>query len=70
MSACPRVEIIRCPLYIESHTGSGRGCVDDMMQPCMVARGEMNFQDAVLELARAGVAHTGMLEVLNPVGHS
>ena len=66
--ACPRGNIARCPLYIESHTGSGRGCVDDMLRPCMVGRGEMNFQKAVLKLARAGVAHPGMLEALNPIG--
>lgn len=67
---CPLDDISRCPLYIESHAGSGRGCVDDLMRPCMVARGEMDFQSAVIELARVGVAHRGMLAALNPVGHS
>jgi hypothetical protein len=62
---CWLPNLIRCPLYIESHVGRGLGCVDDMLLPCMVDRGEMNFQAAVLDLARRGISHPGMIESLN-----
>lgn len=62
---CHLRDIARCPLYIESHTGSGLGCVDDMREPCRVDRGELAFQGAVLDLAARGIAHPRMLEVLN-----
>jgi hypothetical protein len=65
INMCHLPDISRCPLYIESHVARGLGCVDDMMLPCMVERGEMDFQFQVLELARRGIAHPGMLEVLN-----
>jgi hypothetical protein len=66
---CPAgKDIARCPLYIESHVGRGLGCVDDLMRPCRVKRGEMDFQTAVLALAGRGIAHPGMLETLNPIG--
>lgn len=67
-NACPMSDIGHCPLYIESHVGRGRGCVDDMAQRCLVARGKMNFQTALLALASEGVAHPGMIESLNTVG--
>ena len=35
-----------CPLYVESHMGSGTGCVDDLVLPCLVERGEMDFDAA------------------------
>ncbi len=66
---CPaHRDISRCPLYIESHVGRGLGCVDDMALPCLVKRGEMEFQTAVLALAIRSIAHRGMLEALNPIG--
>lgn len=68
LSGCPRGDIAKCPLYIESHVGRGMGCVDDMAQPCLVARGRMDFQLAVLTLAQRGIAHPGMLAALNPMG--
>ena len=66
---CPAgPDISRCPLYIESHVGRGLGCVDDIAMPCVVKRGLMDFQTAVLVLASRGIAHRGMLEALNPIG--
>lgn len=62
---CWRSDITKCPLYIESHVGEGLGCVDDMLQPCMVDRGEMNFETAIMELARRGRRYPGMIEALN-----
>lgn len=66
--ACPRGDIAHCPLYIESHIGRGFGCVDDMARPCKVQRREMNFQTAILELCRHGIAHPGMIEAIATVG--
>lgn len=57
-----------CPLYIESHCANGGGCVDDMSQDCLVARGKMNFQAAVLDLAKRGINHPGTLESVQTVG--
>jgi hypothetical protein len=37
-----------------------------MLQPCLVRRGEMDFQQAVLELAADG--RDGTLELLNVIG--
>lgn len=65
---CPASNIARCPLYIESHVGRGLGCVDDLMRPCKVKRGEMDFQMAVLTLAGQRISYPGMLEALNPIG--
>lgn len=62
---CWRADKTKCPLYIESHVGSGLGCVDDMLQPCMVDRGEMDWQAAIVELARLGRRYSGMIEALN-----
>lgn len=62
---CPVQNIRKCPLYIESHVGRGHGCVDDMAQPCLVARGKMDFQFAVLALAARSIAHPGMIEAIN-----
>lgn len=66
--ACPMGDIAHCPLYIESHNAGGLGCVDDMLQPCMVKRGKMDFQNAILELARRGIAHPGMIQAIRTVG--
>ena len=68
---CPMLangEIAHCPLYIESHNAGGLGCVDDMSQPCMVARGKMNFQAQILLLASKGIAHPGMIQAIRTVG--
>lgn len=62
---CHLSDIAHCPLYIESHTGSGLGCVDDMSAPCRVARGAMNFQSAIYELIARGIVHPGMVAMLN-----
>lgn len=67
---CPLPEISLCPLYIESHVARGLGCVDDLARPCMVARGEMDFQSAVINLASRGIAHPGMLQALNTAGRA
>jgi hypothetical protein len=61
-------DISHCPLYIESHIGRGLGCVDDMSQPCLVSRRKLNWQNAILELARRGIAYPGMIESLNTIG--
>ena len=61
-------DIAHCPLYIQSHCTSGGGCVDDMSQDCLVARGKINFQTAVLKLAKRGVSHPGMLESVQTIG--
>lgn len=69
--ACPFSRdhnIAHCPLYIESHVGRGLGCVDDMSQPCKVARGKMDWQAAILDLAARGIAYPGMIESLHTVG--
>jgi hypothetical protein len=67
--SCPATtDIAHCPLYIESHNAAGLGCVDDMSQPCMVARGKMNFQRQILMLASKGISHPGMLESVQTVG--
>jgi hypothetical protein len=68
---CPMLtnnEIAHCPLYIESHNAQGLGCVDDMSQPCLVARGKMDFQRAILLLASKGIAHPGMIQSIRTVG--
>jgi hypothetical protein len=57
-----------CPLYIESHNAQGYGCVDDMSQPCLVARRKMNFQDQILMLASKGIAHPGMIQSIRTIG--
>ena len=51
---CPWQIIAKCPLYIASHEGNGVGCVDDMMQPCIVARGEGSYHRLIIDLIRAG----------------
>jgi hypothetical protein len=65
---CPLSEISTCPLYIESHNAAGLGCVDDMSKVCLVARGKMNFQNQIWLLASKGIAHPGMLQLINTVG--
>jgi hypothetical protein len=61
-------DMSHCPLYIESHNANGLGCVDDMSQPCLVARGKMNFQKQILFLASKGIAHPGMIQAIRTVG--
>lgn len=61
-------DIAHCPLYIESHNAAGLGCVDDMSQPCLVARGKMDFQTQILLLASRGIAHPGMIQSIRTVG--
>lgn len=67
---CPWQTIARCPLYIASHEGNGHGCVDDMSQPCLVARGEASYHRLVTELIRAGFIpdDAGHLEALPVAG--
>ena len=66
---CPILgDIAHCPLYIESHCARGLGCVDDMSRPCMVERGEMNFQKSLLALAARGIDHPGMAQSIQTVG--
>ena len=67
---CHLANIAKCPLYIESHVGRGLGCVDEMAQRCLVDRGKMDFSEAVIDLARRGIVHPGMLVALNPVGRA
>jgi hypothetical protein len=67
--SCPAMtNIAHCPLYIESHNAQGLGCVEDMSQPCLVARRKMNFQRQILVLASKGINHPGMLESVQTVG--
>jgi hypothetical protein len=66
--ACPFGDLAHCPLYIESHNANGLGCVDDMARDCKVERGEMNFQAALLELAKRGIDHPGLLQSIQTVG--
>ena len=47
---CPHTRIQDCPLYIASHYGDGTGCLDDMADPCLVARGRS--YDALLRPVR------------------
>lgn len=69
MSGCPVGDDISiCPLYIESHNAQGLGCVDDMSRPCMVMRGEMNFQKSLLMLAAMGIDHPGLLQAITTIG--
>ena len=69
MSDCPfNSDIAHCPLYIESHNGRGHGCVDDMSKPCMVNRGKMNHQNAILQLAASEIDHPGLLQSIKTVG--
>ena len=69
MLGCPAMtDIAHCPLYIESHVGKGRGCVDDMSRNCRVARGVLDFQQAILYLARSGVDYPGLLQSIKTVG--
>lgn len=66
---CPLMtDIAHCPLYIESHNAAGLGCVDDMSQPCRVARGKMDFDKQVWLLASKGISHPGMGQALQTVG--
>jgi hypothetical protein len=69
--ACPFSHdhnIAHCPLYIESHVGRGLGCVDDMSQPCLVARGKLDWQAAILKLASLGIAYPGMIQAIRTIG--
>lgn len=66
--ACPMGDLAHCPLYIESHNATGLGCVDDMARSCKVKRSTMDFQNAILELARRGIAHPGMIQSIRTVG--
>jgi hypothetical protein len=69
--ACPFSHdhnIAHCPLYIESHVGRGLGCVNDMSQPCLVARGKLNWQAAILKLAGLGIAYPGMIQAIRTIG--
>lgn len=52
---CGADAIHLCPLYIVSHEGRGLGCVDDMAQPCRVARGVVSYHDALLVLVASGL---------------
>lgn len=66
---CPLMtDIAHCPLYIESHNAAGLGCVDDMTQNCLVARGKMDFQTHILLLASKGIAHPGMIQSIRTIG--
>lgn len=66
MSGCPfEPDTWRCPLYYESHYPRLLGCVDDLALPCKVQRGKMNFDNAIGELARRGIAYPGMLRAMN-----
>lgn len=47
---CPRETIAECPLYRASHDIRGLGCVDDLAEPCRVARGEISYHDALERL--------------------
>ncbi|HWL04537.1 MAG TPA: hypothetical protein VNQ99_06310 [Xanthobacteraceae bacterium] len=69
--ACPfRPAIQNCPLYVESHIGSGRGCIQDVdgFPMCRVQAGGMDFETAVLDLAGAGTIHDHTLAGLTPAG--
>ena len=67
---CPWQIIAKCPLYIASHEGNGFGCVDDMMQPCIVARGEGSYHRLIIDLIRAGLLpdDAGHLEAFPAAG--
>lgn len=68
-SGCPfHRDIADCPLYIESHVGEGRGCVDDMALDCRVSRGQMNYQKAIIQLAAIGREYPGLLQSIHTVG--
>lgn len=51
---CPHKRIEYCPLYVESHTGRGMGCVsgeeDGPLAVCRVGRGELRYEEAVAKL--------------------
>jgi len=67
-AVCQFSDIAHCPLYIESHNGTGLGCVDDMSQPCLVERGKMDFQGACWKLVREGRDYPGLLQALDTAG--
>lgn len=62
---CDRNNIHRCPLYIASHDVYGLGCVDDMAEPCRVARGELSYHAALNRLISASFSR--MRSALLPV---
>jgi hypothetical protein len=67
---CPWQTIARCPLYIASHEAKGRGCVDDMAEPCIINRGETTYRQLVINLIGAGFVpeDAGHLEALPVAG--
>lgn len=65
---CVLTDIADCPLYIVSHDAGGLGCVDDMSQPCLVARGKMDWQAGLLALAKSGRDYPSVVHFLNTRG--
>lgn len=61
-TACPHAEIRFCPLYIASHENDGLGCVDGMVDPCRVARGDGAYAAMVARLRPRLVAERRFLE--------
>lgn len=61
---------MHCPLYIESHDVRGLGCVDDLARPCMVERGEMDFQQQCRRLAREANPTQAIVVSLKPEGRA
>lgn len=61
---CPHLRADRiqdCPLYRAGHAGGdghglGHGCVDDMVGPCRVDRGVVDFETARTALIRSRFA--------------
>lgn len=49
---CPHERIEHCPMYVESHRGTGLGCIGDDIMECDVTRGLLDYDREVLRIKR------------------